>query len=51
MKTEAARQTLAAPPTPWRTAAAMNGTVALAVPPIKTGFRPSNDVIGAVRST
>ena len=49
MKTEAARQTLAAPPTPCaRTAAAMNGTVALAVPPIRTGLRPKSDVIGAV---
>src|SRR5258708_17768856 len=26
----------------------MNGTVALAVPPIKTGLRPSSAVIGAV---
>ena len=50
MKTDAARQTLAAPPRPWaRTAAAMNGTVALAVPPIKTGLRPKTDVMGAVR--
>ncbi len=49
MKTEAARQTLAAPPIPWaRTAAAMKGTVALAVPPIKTGLRPRADVMGAV---
>ncbi len=50
MKTDAARQTLAAPPMPWaRTAAAMNGTVALAVPPINTGLRPRSDVTGAVR--
>ena len=50
MKTDAARQTLAAPPTPWaRTAAAMKGTVALAVPPINTGYGPSIDVMGAVR--
>ena len=49
-KTDAARQTLAAPATPSRrTAPAMNGTVALAVPPISTGFRPSSAVIGAVR--
>ena len=27
----------------------MNGTVALAVPPIRTGLRPRSDVIGAVR--
>ena len=27
----------------------MNGTVALAVPPIKTGLRPKSDVTGAVR--
>ena len=38
------------PPTPWgRTAPAMNGTVALAVPPIRTGLRPSSAVTGAVR--
>ena len=50
MKTDAARQTLAAPPVPCAaTAAAMNGTVALAVPPIKTGLRPSSEVTGAVR--
>ena len=50
MKTDAARQTLAAPPEPWvATAEAMNGTVALAVPPIKTGLRPRSDVTGAVR--
>ena len=40
-KTAATRHTLAAPPGPSaRTAAAMNGTVALAVPPIRTGLRP-----------
>ena len=51
MKTAAARQTLAAPPIPCaRTAAAMNGTVALAVPPIKTGLRPRMAVMGAVNS-
>ena len=27
----------------------MNGTVALAVPPINTGFRPKSAVMGAVR--
>ncbi len=46
---DAAMQILAAPPTPWeRTACAMKGTVALAVPPISNGFRPSNAVRGAV---
>ena len=49
MNTEATRQTCAAPPTPWcATASAMNGTVALAVPPIRTGLRPSSAVMGAV---
>ena len=33
---------------PAATAAVIMGTVALAVPPIKTGLRPSNDVTGAV---
>ena len=47
MKTEAATQIFAAPPSPcvW-TACAMKGTVALAVPPISTGLRPSTAVIG-----
>ena len=50
MMTEATMETLAAPPMPCdRTALAMKGTVALAVPPIKTGFRPSSAVMGAVR--
>ena len=50
MKIEAARQTFAEPPMPCaRTATVMNGTVALAVPPISTGLRPSIAVIGAVR--
>ena len=36
--------------TPWLfTASAMNGTVALAVPPINTGLRPSAAIMGAVR--
>src|SRR5450432_3120370 len=49
MKTEATRQTLAAPPRPCcATAWDMNGTVALAVPPINAGLRPSRAVIGAV---
>ncbi len=47
--TEAASTTLLDPPTPCEcTAAARNGTVALAVPPIRTGLRPSSAVIGAV---
>ncbi len=50
MITEATMETFAAPPIPWlRTAAAMNGTVALAVPPISTGLRPSRAMTGAVR--
>ena len=50
MMTEAANETLAAPPIPWFfTAKAINGTVALAVPPIKTGLRPSSAITGAVR--
>jgi len=49
INTEATRQTCAAPPTPWcATARAINGTVALAVPPIRTGLRPSSAVTGAV---
>ena len=43
-------ETLAPPPMPWlRTASAMNGTVALAVPPMSKGLRPSKAVMGAVR--
>ena len=34
---------------PARTAAAINGTVALAVPPISTGLRPISEITGAVR--
>ena len=50
MITDATIETLAAPPIPCvRTAIAMNGTVALAVPPIRTGLRPSSAMIGAVR--
>ena len=47
MKIEATMQTFAAPPKPcsW-TACAMNGTVALAVPPIRTGFLPRRAVMG-----
>src|SRR4051812_27891190 len=49
MNTDAAMQTFAAPPTPWRsTALAIKGTVALAVPPMRTGFRPKRAVMGAV---
>jgi hypothetical protein len=49
MKTDATMHTFAAPPRPcnW-TACAMNGTVALAVPPISTGLRPNTAVIGAL---
>ena len=47
MITDATIETFAAPPTPWFcTASAMNGTVALAVPPISTGLRPSSAMIG-----
>ena len=50
MITDATIETFAAPPTPWLcTASAMNGTVALAVPPISTGLRPSSAIMGAVR--
>ena len=50
IKTDATIETLAAPPIPWaRTAFAIKGTVALAVPPIRTGFRPNSAVMGAVR--
>ncbi len=50
MITAAAMQTFAAPPIPWAWAAlAMKGIVALPVPPISTGLRPSNAVPGAVR--
>ena len=50
MITDATIETFAAPPTPWFcTASAMNGTVALAVPPISTGLRPSAAMMGAVR--
>ena len=50
MITDATIETFAAPPTPWPwTASAMNGTVALAVPPISTGLRPSAAITGAVR--
>jgi hypothetical protein len=50
MRTEATIDTFAAPPIPCDfTAAAMKGTVALAVPPISTGFRPRIAVIGAVQ--
>ena len=50
MITLATSETFAAPPTPWpRTAIAMNGTVALAVPPISTGFLPKAAMMGAVR--
>ena len=41
MITEATIETLAAPPTPWfRTASAMKGTVALAVPADQHGIAP-----------
>ena len=50
ISTDATMDTLAAPPVPSvRTALAIKGTVTLAVPPIKTGFRPSTAVTGAVR--
>ena len=51
MNTEAARQTLAAPPTPWaRTAAAMNGTGGTGgATDQDSGLRPNIDVMGAVR--
>lgn len=50
MITEATMETLAALPIPWcLTASAMKGTVALAVPPMSTGLRPSNAITGAVR--
>ena len=50
ISTEATMVTFAAPPIPCDlTAFAMNGTVALAVPPIRTGFLPSIAVIGAVK--
>jgi len=49
MSTDATMETLAAPPRPCpRTAAAMKGTVALAVPPISSGLRPNIAVMGAV---
>jgi hypothetical protein len=49
MNTEATIVTFAAPPMPCSlTASAMNGTVALAVPPMRTGFLPSRAVAGAV---
>ena len=49
ISTDATIETLAAPPIPWlRTAAAMNGTVTLPVPPISIGFRPSSAITGAV---
>ena len=49
MKMEATIQTFAAPPGPCScTACAMKGTVALAVPPINTGFRPRRAVMGAL---
>lgn len=50
MSTEATIDTFAAPPIPCDlTASAMNGTVALAVPPISTGLRPNSAVTGAVQ--
>ena len=49
MITEATIETFAAPPMPWvRTASAMKGTVALAVPPMRTGLRPRRAITGAV---
>src|SRR5579863_96778 len=49
MNTDATMHTFAAPPIPCcLTAVEMNGTVALAVPPIRTGFLPRNAVTGAV---
>lgn len=46
----ASSEILAAPPNPCcRTAAAMTGTVALAVPLTSTGFRPRMAVNGAVK--
>ena len=48
--TDATMESRAAPPIPWlRTAKAMNGTVALAVPPISTWVRPIKEITGAVR--
>ena len=48
--TDAIMESRAAPPIPWlRTANAMKGTVALAVPPISTGLRPIRQITGAVR--
>ena len=50
INTEATIETFAAPPIPCDShCIAMKGTVALAVPPIRTGFRPSSAVMGAVR--
>jgi hypothetical protein len=50
ISTDATMVTFAAPPIPCDlTAAAMKGTVALAVPPISTGLRPNNAVTGAVK--
>ena len=49
MKMEATIEILAAPPMPCcLTAMATNGTVALAVPPISSGLRPSMAVTGPV---
>ena len=50
MMRDAMMHSVAASPTPPRRAAkAMKGTVALAVPPIRTGFRPKSAITGAVR--
>src|SRR5437588_12724409 len=50
-KTDAKTQIFAAPLIPpTRTAPRMNGTVALEVPPIRTGFLPRRAQMGADRS-
>ena len=50
MKMAATIETLAAPPMPCSAqAAARNGTVTLAVPPMSTGLRPKTTSTGVVR--
>ena len=50
MMIPATSETLAAPPIPcFSTAWARKGTMAFAVPPIRTGLRPGSAVIGAIK--